>query len=67
MPSTEYWTADDIDKLLGIMASHECTHMELGDLKLTRQPKIEFPGITADGKEPSDEEILDDPYAGLRE
>lgn len=63
MASTEYWTADDVSAFLRIMEAHDCTHLELGELKLTRHPKIEFPGKNE--AEPSEDEILMDPFAGL--
>lgn len=65
MPSTEYWTADDVAAFLSIMEAHDCTHLELGELKLARHPKIQPLVGTEDSNEPSDEDILMDPFAGI--
>lgn len=53
-----------MDKLMKMMGDNDCVSLELGDLKITRLQKIDLQ--TDESTEPSDEEILDNPYAGLK-
>lgn len=69
MPSNEYWTLDEIEAFMSKMGDYDITHMEIGDLKITRHPKIEFHPFDQpekqQGEKLTEDEMLFDPMKGI--